>query len=133
MCYFIYGSLYGNVEDEEYEKIQKKYNYRICRGTKHDIKTAVKNVSDDFRVTDDYCDCDSALGKHDASDVMIKELCDMIKDYSALDGVQQINICKTWAGKENKKEIKLSLKNLDVAEFLAEMNENSLYCIDIDR
>ena len=77
MCYFLYGSLYGNVSEDEYEAVRKKYNYKIARGSKHDVKMAVKAaaefVPDDYRITDWICDCDSPIGKHDPHDPMIKD------------------------------------------------------------
>ncbi len=42
MCYFLYGSLYGDVSESEYVNIKNKYSLKISRGTEHDIKYAVK-------------------------------------------------------------------------------------------
>ncbi|MBR1770974.1 MAG: hypothetical protein IJ747_02985 [Lachnospiraceae bacterium] len=135
MCYYLYGSLYGDVSEQEYEKVQSKYGYRIPLGTKHDVKMAVKAaaecVQDDFRITDWICDCDSPVGAHDPSDPMIIELSSLITDLSALFGAKQINICKTWTGKQNKKEIKQKLQETDLPTFLADLQENYLYCLEI--
>jgi len=103
MCYFLYGSLYGDVSESEYVNIKNKYGLKISLGTKHDVKNAVKaaaeSVRNDYRVTEDACDCDSPVGKHDPEDPEIIELCNLIKDLSALPGAKQIIICKTWTGK----------------------------------
>lgn len=133
MCYFLYGSLYGDVSESEYVDVKNKYGLKISLGTKHDIKSAVKTaaefVQDNFRVTDWICDCDSPVGKHDSTDPMIIELSNLITELSALPGAKQINICKTWTGKQNKKEIKLKLSDIDLPTFLADFIENTLYSL----
>ena len=78
MCFFLYGSLYGNVSESEYVDVKNKYGVKISLGTKHDIKNAVKAaeefVQDDYRITDWVCDCDSPVGQHDPTDPTIIEL-----------------------------------------------------------
>ena len=133
MCYFLYGSLYGDVSESEYIDVKNKYGVKISLGTKHDVKSAVKAaaefVQDDFRITDWICDCDSPVGRHDPTDPMIIELSNLITELSALPGAKQINICKTWTGKQNKKEIKLKLSDIDLPTFLAVFKENTLYSL----
>jgi len=135
MCYFLYGSLYGDVSESEYVNIKNKYSLKISLGTKHDVKNAVKAaaelVQDDYRITDLICDCDSPVGRHDPEDPTITELSNLITDLSALPGAEQIIICKTWTGKQNKKEIKLKLSETDLPTFLADLKENTLYCLDV--
>ena len=137
MCYFLYGSLYGDVSESEYVEVKNKYGLKISLGTKHDVKNAVKaaaeHVQNDYRITDWVCDCNSPVGRHDPSDPMILELCDLITDLSVLPGAEQINICKTWTGKLNKREIKMNLNETDLPAFLADLNENTLYCLDLQR
>ena len=135
MCFFLYGSLYGNVSESEYVDVKSKYDLKISIGTKHDVKNAVKAaaeyVQEDFRITDWICDCDSPIGKHDPSDPMIIELNNLIIDLAAIPGAEQINICKTWTGKRNKREITVNLFDIDLPEFLADIQENVLYCLNI--
>ena len=118
MCYFLYGSLYGDVSESEYVDVSNKYGLKISLGTKHDVKSAVKTatefIQDDYRITDWICDCDSPVGKHDPADSTIIELSNLITEISALPGAKQINICKIWTGKQNKKinaAIKRAIKN----------------------
>ena len=133
MCYFLYGSLYGDVSESEYVDVKNKYGLKISLGTTHDVKSAVKAaeefVQDDFRITEWICDCDSPVGNHDPIDPMIIELSNLITELSALPGAKQINICKTWTGKQNKKEIKLKLSDIDLPTFLADFKENTLYSL----
>ena len=97
MCYFLYGSLYGDVSESEYVDVNNKYGLKISLGTKHDVKSAVKAaaefVQENFRITDWICDCDCPVGRHDPADPMIIELSNLIKDLAALSGAKQINIC----------------------------------------
>ena len=135
MCYYLYGSLYGGVSELDYRMVQDKYCYKIPLGTKHDVKNAVKAASeyvqDEYRITDWMCDCDSPVGKHDPNAPMIIQLSSLITDLSALSGAKQIIMCKTWTGKQNKKEIKQKLEDTDLPTFLADLQENTLYCLDI--
>ena len=135
MCYFLYASLYGKVSEADYNIVQSKYEYKISLGTKHDVKLAVMNsteyVEDDYRITDWVCDCDSPVGKRDVEDPMITELSNLIIELSELSGVKQINICKTWIGRRNKKEISLNLKDTDIPEFLANLEPNKLYSLEV--
>ncbi|MCQ2428637.1 MAG: hypothetical protein MJ137_09640 [Clostridia bacterium] len=134
MCYFLYGSLYGDVSESEYIDVKNKYGLKISLGTKHDVKNTVKAaaefVRDDYRVTDWVCVCDSPVGKHDPTDPMIIELSNLITELSALPGAKQTNICKTWTGKQNKKEVKLKLSDTDLPTFLADFKENTLYSLE---
>ncbi|MBO4418719.1 MAG: hypothetical protein J5789_02710 [Oscillospiraceae bacterium] len=135
MCYFLYGSLYGDVSESEYVDVKNKYGLKISLGTKHDVKKAVKAaaefVQDDYRITDWLCDCDSPVGNHDPNDPMIIELTHLMTDLAALSGAEQINICKTWIGKRNKNEITVKLKDVDLPAFLADMQENTLYSLNL--
>ena len=95
------------------------------------VKAAAEFVQDNFRVTDWICDCDSPVGEHDPTDPMIIELSNLITELSDLPGAKQINICKTWTGKQNKKEIKINLGETNLPTFLADLQENILYCLNI--
>lgn len=135
MCYFLYGALWGDVSELEYVTVKNKYGLKISLGTKHDVKNAVKAaaefVRDDYRVTDWVCDCNSPIGGHDPKDPTVIELSNLITELSALPGAKQINICLTWTGKQNKKEIKLELRETDIPTFLADLKGNTLYCLNI--
>ncbi len=135
MCFFLYGSLYGDVSESEYADVKNKYDVKISLGTKHDVKNAVKAAAEfvqgDYRITDWICDCNSPVGGHDPTDPTIIELSNLITDLSVLPGAKQINICKTWTGKQNKREIKMKLSDTDIPMFLAELKENTLYSLDI--
>lgn len=131
MCYYIYGALYGDIDNDEYQAIEDKYEYKIRSGTKHNVKVSVEKSCGDYRVTDWCCDCGSALGKKDPSDEQIKELEALFNDIKKIGGAKHIYLCKTWAGKRNKKEIKLRLDDIDIKSVLAEFDANCLYIFEI--
>ena len=135
MCYFLYASLYGDIPASDYQSVQKRYPYKISPGTKHDLKLTVAAAEDcvqsDFRCTDWVCDCDSPVGQHDPDDPMIRSLGALISELAALPGAKQIHLCKTWAGRRNKREIRLKLSDTDLPEFLADLQENCLYSLDL--
>ena len=131
MCYYLYGSLYGEVDENEYKKIEGKYEYKIRNGTKHDVKLAVQDVSDEFRVTDWYCDCDSDIGKMDPEAEQVRQFEALFNDIKNVEGARHIYLCKTWAGKSNKKEIKMNLNDIDIKTVLAGLEKNCLYIFEV--
>ena len=131
MCFFLYAALYGDVSGTDYQAVQDKYVYQILLGTKHDVKMAVKAGARGFRLTDWQCDFDSPVGRHNPNDPIIAELCSLITELLALPGAEQAYLCKTWIGKQNKKEIKQKLADADLAMLLADLKENCLYCLAV--
>lgn len=131
MCYYIYGALFGDVDENEYSAIENKYELKIRKGTKHSLKKSVQEVSEQYRVTNWCCDCDSALGGKDSETQEIKMYEAFLNDIKGLNGAKYIYLCKTWAGKTNKKEIQLKLNDINVGNTLAEFNENCLYTFEV--
>lgn len=131
MCYYIYGALYGDIDNDEYNAIECKYEYKIHCGTKHSVKTSVQEVSSSYRVTDWCCDCDSALGKKDINAEQVKEFETLFEELKKVNGAKHIYLCKTWNGKRNKTEIKLKLNDIDLKSVFANFKENCLYTFEI--
>ena len=131
MCYYIYGALYGDIDKAEYKKIEDKYDCKIHSGTKHNVKMCVKGDSWDYRVTDGHCDCGSALGEKNPDAKGIMELEALFNDIKKVEGAKHIYLCKTWAGKINRREVKLKLSDIDVKTVLAEFDPNCLYTFEI--
>lgn len=131
MCYFIYGAVYGNVDQKEYQTIENKYEYKIHCGTKHDVKMSAQEVAADYRVTDWICDCESDLGKKDVTAQQVKEMAALFEEIKNVNGAKHIYLCKTWTGKRNKSEVKLKLNDIDVKSVLANFKENCLYTFEI--
>lgn len=131
MCYYIYGALYGDVDKDEYQALEHKYAYKLRCGTKHNVKLSVQENSDEYRVTNWCCDCDSSLGKKDPGADQIKELETLFLDIKCIKGAEYIYLCKTWSGRRNKQEITLKLADIDLKKVLAELHENYLYTFEI--
>ena len=131
MCYYIYGALFGNIDPDEYKSIEDNYEIKFRTGTKHDLKMCVQNENLPFRVNNGICDCNTELGEGNAESEEIKPYSHLFDDIRNLRGAKHIYLCKTWAGKRNKSEVKLKLNEINVSETLANIKENCLYVFEI--
>ena len=131
VCYFVYGALYGDIDENAYKTIENKHEFKIHCGTKHSVKNSVLEVSDDYRITDWCCDCDFALGRKDINAEEIKKLEALFNEIKEIGGAKHIYLCKTWTGKRNKGEIKLRLDDIDIKSVLANFKENCLYTFEV--
>lgn len=137
MCYFLYGALLGDVPKEEHDTVSSRHECRLARGTRHDVKNAVKAaaecVQDDYRITDNVCDCGSSIGGGDPNAPELQDIRSLIEELALLPGAKQINLCITWTGKQNKREVQVDLGELDLGDFLANVKENTLYTINLKK
>ena len=144
MCYYLYGALLGDVPKEEYDAVSSRHECRLARGTRHDVKNAVKASSEcvvkvaadpteKYRITDYCCDCGSAIGGGDPNAPELQDLRSLIEELSLLPGAKQINLCITWTGKQNKREVQVDLGELDLGDFLANVKGNTLYTINLKK
>ena len=137
MCYYLYGALFGDIPKEEYDHISSRHECKIARGTRHDVKNAVKaaaeRVQDDYRITDNVCDCGSPIGGGDPNAPELQDIRSLIEELALLPGAKQINLCITWTGKQNKREVQVDLSELDLGDFLANVKGNTLYSINLKK
>ena len=132
MCYYLYGATDKSISRDDYETALQKSPYKFCIGTKHDVKMCVLNVSDEFRVTDWMCDCNFPVGRKNESAEPLIELASLINDLKNAKDSKCIYISKTWAGKRNKIERTIHINDVDIVSFLATMQLNCLYRIDLN-
>ena len=133
MCYILYGALYSDIDQNVYSKIADKYEFKFRLGTKHDVKMSVKNQSDQYNVTGWGCDCDSALGMNEINNEELDQYEALFNEIMNLDTDSHIYLCKTWTGKQNKKEIKLKMDEINLRETLATLEVNCLYTFEIKK
>lgn len=131
MCYYIYGALFGDIDLNNYQALENNYEMKIRLGTKHDVKMSVQHVDCDYRVTEGCCDCESDLGKGDIDAEEVKQCADLLNDIKNIKGAEYIYLCKTWAGKNNKKEKHMKLGEINIQEVLANFEENCLYIFEV--
>lgn len=131
MCYFLYGAVNKEINEADREKIVSKSKYTFNPGTKHDIKEAVANENFSYRVTREHCDCNFPVGLHDADSMELRDIEKLLFDLRGARGVKCVYITKVWTGKRCKKEVISHIDDLNIPAFLADMDEECLYRIDL--
>ena len=131
MCYILYGATDKAIDQDDYKAALKKSHYKFCIGTKHDIKMCIVNDSYEYRVSDWVCDCEFPVGKKDVSAKPLIELAELINDLKNAKNSKYIYISKTWAGRKNKTEKNININEVDIVPFLANMDLDCLYRIDL--
>lgn len=131
MCYFVYGAMDKAVNLKDYECVKKKHDFVFNIGTKHDIKMSIVNESHDYRVTQWVCDCDFPLGSKNREAEEINELQALIEELRTVSDAKCLYLSKTWIGTKNKKEETIHLDDVDIKDFLANMETDCLYRIDL--
>ena len=131
MCYFLYGAINKDASIPAVDAICAQTAYRFHVGTKHDVKSCVvqNGDSDSFRITDWVCDCTFPMCMEDPHAQELQVLANLIAALRDVPNAQTIYLCKTWAGKRNKKERSVRLDDIDLCAFLANAQVNTLYCI----
>lgn len=131
MCYIAYSAVNPEVHPGDLAKLNKKGDYFFQPGTKHDIKMAVVEENEDFRLTDWCCDCDFPLCEGDSGAPELRKLAAELEKLRAVRGIRCVYLCKTWTGDRNKKEETVHIDDLDLPAFLAGMRTGTLYRIDL--
>lgn len=131
MCYILYGATDKAIDPTDYEAAVRKSAYKFSIGTKHDVKMCIVNDSYEYRVTDWVCDCDFPVGKKDEGAKQLIELAELINNLKNAKNSKCIYISKTWVGGRNKTEKSINLNEVDIVPFLANMDLDCLYKIDL--
>ncbi len=131
MCYILYGATDKSINPDDYKSALQKSPYNFSIGTKHDIKMCIVNASYEYRVTDWVCDCDFPVGKNDESEKPLVELAELINELKNARNSTSIYITKSWAGKKHKSEKCININDVDIVSFLANMELDCLYRIDL--
>ncbi len=131
MCYFLYGAVNNGVNKTDYEKAAKNFSYHFKAGTKDDVNNCVDNCLKDYRITLNHCDCDSPIGAKDVTKEEIKEIEELLISIKSVRGIKHIFISKNWINKSNTKEENVHIDDINIADFLANIEENCLYKIQM--
>lgn len=133
MCWFIHGALQGKVDEETLDAVNRAHACHIVSGTRHDLKMAIVNQTWDYRITEGCCDCESEIGAHDPDAEEVLDLAGLIAALSALPGAESLSLSKSWDGERNKHERNLKLSGLDLRQWLADLEPNTLYTVHLKR
>lgn len=131
MCYFLYGAVDKSIDREDYESAAKTSVYKLNIGTKHDVKNCILNKTFKFHVTGRMCDCDFPVGSQCTDSPELKELGALILKLKEAKDAKYIYLSKSWIGKRNKKEKHIRLSDVEILPFLATMEKECLYQIDL--
>lgn len=82
-------------------------------------------------MTDWICDCDFPVGKGDENAPELKELAGLILDLKRIRGAKCLYLAKAWNGKQHRSEVTVHVDDIDLIPFLANMEENCLYRLDL--
>ena len=131
MCYFLYGSINGGINTDDYEKVINNSGYQFNIGDKNDVNACVKDGGFEYRITLKLCDCDTPVGGKHTNKKGLKELEQLLADLRTIRGIKHIYISKNWAGETNEKEEIVHIDDIDVLHFFADVRDNCLYKIEL--
>jgi len=131
MCYFLYGAINNGINISDYEEAMKGYRYKFRIGKPQDVNGCVEQGGYDYRLTNNQCDCDTALGNEDSTKQEITDFHEMLLKLQGVRGIKYILLSKTWWDETNKEEKSTHINTIDVPQYLANIKENCLYKIEL--
>lgn len=127
MCYFLYGAVNKEVNLSDLRSTMINSRFLLTPGTRHDIKMR----SDGFRLTYSVCDCDSSFGAGDPNHSELKEFRALLMSLKALRGIKCVYLRKSRSGKHSKDEETVHADDIDITDYLANMQPERLYRLDL--
>lgn len=130
MCYFLYGAINESINKTEYEKVINKSKFYFNFGNKDTVNTAVRKTDDKFRITDDYCDCDSPFGSQKTKHSDLTEFAVLLKDLKKVPNISYIYVSKNWWEETNTEEETVHIDDINPITYFANIKDNCLYKIE---
>ncbi len=131
MCYFLYGAVNIGANADDCKKAMNDGEYRFNIGDLASVNACVENCEEYYRITVGHCDCDSPIGKKDASAKELKKLKQLLLHLKDVRNIKYVLISKNWWKERNDKQETVHIEDIDVAHFLANMEDNCLYKIEL--
>ena len=131
MCYFLYGAINDGLNPADYTKVMQDSLYHFRTGTAADVNAAVKKCDPEYRITFQHCDCDTPLGSGRTNTAKMKEFEELLLDLQTIRGIKHILVSKNWWEDVNTKTETVHIFDLDLPYFLANMQDNCLYKIEL--
>lgn len=131
MCYFLYGTVNDGINENDFNSKTENTDYHFKIGKKDDLSKCIKECKADYRITYNHCDCDSPVGAKDTDNEELKELGKLLIDLKSVRGIKHIYISKNWIEETNTKEETVHIDDIDIVSFLADVEENCLYKIEM--
>lgn len=115
----------------DYDKAVKNSKYRFSIGNKDDVNTCVKNCGCEYRITSDMCDCDNPIDTKKVGKKALQDFEEVLLKLRDVRGIKYIFLSKNWVEEINEKEETVHINDIDVLPFLANIQENCLYKIEL--
>lgn len=131
MCYFLYGAINDEINEADFERASKNFSYHFKTGRKDDVNNSVENCLKDYRITLNHCDCDSPIGSGDVSNKELKDIEQFLINLKSVRGIKHIFLSKNWIQEINTKEENIHIDDIDIKDFLAKIEKNCLYKIEM--
>ena len=131
MCYFLYGAINEETNRDDYEKITKNSEYHFNFGDVSCVNECVKNCDSSYRITSDHCDCNTAIGQKHTNKKELENLRGLLLNLQDAREIKYVLISKNWWQETNDKEQTAHIQDIDILHFLANMEENCLYKLEL--
>ena len=131
MCYFLYGAINEGVNTDDCEKITKGTGYHFALGNVDSVNEGVANCDDTYRITSNHCDCDTAIGQKAIGKKELEKFRELLLDLQNVRGIKYLLISKNWWEETNSKQQTVHLQDVDILHFLANMEDNCLYKLEM--
>ncbi|MBE6903789.1 MAG: hypothetical protein E7480_04185 [Ruminococcaceae bacterium] len=131
MCYFLYGAVNNGINDDDYKKATKDAEYHFNCGDINSVNNCVENCGTGYRITLNHCDCDTAIGQKNTNKNQLKNLEELLLYIKKVRGIKHILISKNWWKETNNKQETVHIDDIDILSFLANMEDNCLYKIEL--
>lgn len=131
MCYFLYGAINEGINTNDYNRTIQNYEYHFHLGNSDAVNHCVENCGDRYRITVKHCDCDTAIGQKDINKAQLKTLVELLQKLKDVRGIKYVIISKNWWKETNRKQETVHIDDVDILYFLANMEENCMYKIEL--
>jgi len=131
MCYFLYGAINDGINTDDYEKTMKDTEYHFSFGSMKAVNECVASCDSSYRITRNHCDCDTAIGQKHTNKKELEELKALLLNLQNVRGIKYVLISKNWWGETNDKQETVHIQDIDILYFLANMEDNCLYKIEL--
>ena len=131
MCYFLYEAINSGINDDDYKKAINGTEYHFNTGSVEDINNCVAGCGESYRITFNHCDCDTAIGQKQTNKKQLKEFEALLLDLKKVRGIKYVFISKNWWKEANNKQETVHIDDIDILYFLANMEDNCLYKIEL--
>ncbi|MBE6813397.1 MAG: hypothetical protein E7523_11030 [Ruminococcaceae bacterium] len=131
MCYFLYGAVNDGINADDYKKTIKNTGFHFSFGNITSVNECVASCGNNYRITHNHCDCDTAIGQKHTNKKELEELKDLLLNLQSVRGIKHVLISKNWWEETNNKQETVHIQDIDVLHFLANIEDNCLYKIEL--